>query len=78
MAWFICLVKYIYKCILYLSANKIVHFILIVKYIDLIINGVMKAFVSIERFLFFYVYKTKDNIINDYFLRMLIFCFTIH
>ena len=47
---------YIYKCILYLSVNKIVHFILPVKYIDIIYNGVMKAIVIIEWFLFLYVY----------------------
>ena len=64
MAWYICLIQYIYKCILYLSVNKIVHFILPVKYIDIINNGVMKAIVTIEWFLFLYVYiyKTKDNL----------------
>jgi hypothetical protein len=38
------------------SVNKIVHFILPVKYIDIIYNGVMKAIVIIEWFLFLYVY----------------------
>ena len=47
-----------------MSVNKIVHFILPVKYIDIINNGVMKAIVTIEWFLFLYVYiyKTKDNL----------------